>query len=53
MHAQELLPVLRASSAAHPRLHTLWPTLLALLLPGYSIARVRRGNLTWLGPQKH
>lgn len=33
--------MLRASSAAHPRLHALWPTLLALLLPGYSIARVR------------
>lgn len=36
--------MLRASSAAHPRLHALWPTLLALLLPGYSIARVRGGT---------
>ena len=36
--------MLRASSAAHPRLHALWPTLLALLLPGYSIARVRTGS---------
>lgn len=38
---QALLPVLRASTAAHPRLHTLWPTLLALLLPGYTPAQVR------------
>ncbi|KAK9825628.1 hypothetical protein WJX81_000686 [Elliptochloris bilobata] len=38
-HLQELLPVLRASSAPHPRLHALWPTLLALLLPGYTPAR--------------
>jgi len=42
VRAQALLPVLRASSVAHPRLHSLWPTLLALLLPGYALARVRR-----------
>lgn len=36
-----LLPVLRASSAAHPRLHALWPSLLSLLLPGHTPSRVR------------
>ena len=39
-HLESLLPVLRASSAAQPRLHSLWPTLLALLLPGFSADRV-------------
>ncbi len=40
-HLQALLPVLRLTSGAHPRLHSLWPTLLALLLPGFSADRVR------------
>ena len=40
-HLQSLLPVLRLTSGAHPRLHSLWPTLLALLLPGFSADRVR------------
>ena len=40
-HLELLLPMLRATSAAQPRLHSLWPTLLALLLPGFSAARVR------------
>lgn len=35
-HLLRLLPVLRASTASHPRLHLLWPTLLALLMPGFS-----------------
>jgi len=33
-HLQTVLPVLRGSSSSHPRLHSLWPTLFALLLPG-------------------
>ena len=39
-HLQKLLPVLRASSSSHPRLHSVWPTLLALLLPGFTALRV-------------
>jgi DNA polymerase phi len=39
-HLGKLLPVLRATSVAHPRLHTLWPTVLALLLPGFAPKRV-------------
>ena len=42
-HLRSLLPVLRLTSGAHPRLHSLWPTLLALLLPGFSADRVRWG----------
>lgn len=40
-HLQRLLPVLRATTASHPRLHLLWPTLLALLMPGFSPRSVR------------
>ncbi|GLC57322.1 hypothetical protein PLESTB_001211700 [Pleodorina starrii] len=40
-HLQTLAPALLASSAAHPRLHTLWQYLLALLLPGF---RPNRNN---------
>lgn len=39
-HLAKLLPVLRATTAAHPRLHLLWPTVLALLLPGFAPKRV-------------
>ncbi len=39
-HLAKLLPVLRGTTAAHPRLHLLWPTLLALLLPGFAPKRV-------------
>ena len=39
-HLQTLLPVLRSTSSSHPRLHSLWPTLLALLLPGFTAVKV-------------
>lgn len=39
-HLQKLLPVLRASSSSHPRLHSVWPTILALLLPGFTAVKV-------------
>lgn len=42
-HLAALLPVLRATTQAHPRLHTLWPTLLALLIPGFSADKVGPG----------
>lgn len=38
-HLASLLPVVRGTTAAHPRLHQLWPSLLALLLPGFSPRR--------------
>ncbi|KAL3135482.1 hypothetical protein ABBQ38_005962 [Trebouxia sp. C0009 RCD-2024] len=38
-HLQKLLPVLRASSGSHPRLHSVWPTILALLLPGFTAVK--------------
>lgn len=41
-HLASLLPVLRATTAAHPRLHGVWPTLLALLIPGFSADKVGR-----------
>jgi hypothetical protein len=37
---QALLPVLLATSSAHPRLHSLWQHLLPLLLPGFRPRRV-------------
>ena len=40
-HITTLLPVLRATTAAHPRLHSVWPSLLALLVPGFSADKVR------------
>lgn len=46
-HLAKLLPVFRGTTAAHPRLHSLWPTVLALLLPGFAPKRV--GML--VGPQ--
>ncbi len=39
-HLRQLVPVLLASSAAHPRLHGVWGCLLALLLPGFKPQRV-------------
>jgi DNA polymerase phi len=33
-HLRRVLPALRATSNAHPRLHSVWPALLALLNPG-------------------
>ena len=35
-----MLPALRAASASHPRLHSVWPSLLAFLLPGFKVDRV-------------
>lgn len=40
-HLQQLLPVLRSSSSSHPRLHSVWLTLLALLVPGFTATKVR------------
>jgi hypothetical protein len=40
-HLAVVLPLLRTTTAAHPRLHQLWPSVLALLLPGFSPRRVR------------
>lgn len=39
-HLQRLLPVLRASSSSHPRLHSVWLTIFALLLPGFTAVKV-------------
>lgn len=39
-HMRTLLPVLRATSQAHPRLHSVWPSLLALMLPGFTADKV-------------
>lgn len=39
-HLQKLLPVLRATSSSHPRLHSVWLTILALLLPGFTAVKV-------------
>ena len=39
-HLQRLLSPLRLSSASHPRLHLIWPTLLALLIPGFTSSKV-------------
>ncbi|GFR51036.1 hypothetical protein Agub_g13364, partial [Astrephomene gubernaculifera] len=34
-HLRRLLPLLLASSASHPRMHTLWRYVLPMLLPGF------------------
>jgi hypothetical protein len=39
-HLKSLLPALRQTSSAHPRLHQSWPTMLALLLPGFALNKV-------------
>ena len=39
-HVQRMLPALRTASASHPRLHSVWPSLLAFLLPGFKVDRV-------------
>ena len=44
-HLEGLLPVLRATTAAHPRLHSVWPTLVALLIPGFSADKARAGPM--------
>ena len=40
-HLEKILLPLRLSSSSHPRLHSLWPTLLALLIPGFTASKVR------------
>jgi DNA polymerase phi len=40
-HLTSLLPVLRGTTQSHPRLHSVWPTLLALLIPGFTADKVR------------
>ena len=42
-HIKVLQPVLLATSASHPRLHTLWHYLLPLLLPGFRPYRATGG----------
>ena len=44
-HLQILSPVLKGSSSSHPRLHSLWPTLLALLLPGFKAVKVSNSSV--------
>ena len=39
-HLYKLSPALLEASGAHPRVHSLWATLLALLLPGFTPAKV-------------
>jgi hypothetical protein len=39
---QVLVPALRGSTHSHPRLHSVWPTLLALLVPGFNPDKVGR-----------
>ncbi|KAK9827786.1 hypothetical protein WJX74_002012 [Apatococcus lobatus] len=38
-YLQAILPALQATSASHPRLHSLWEPLLSLLLPGFQVAK--------------
>ena len=42
-HLELLVPVLRGSTQSHPRLHGVWPTLLALLIPGFNPDKVHFG----------
>ena len=36
-YLEAILPALQATSASHPRLHSLWDPLLSLLLPGFQV----------------
>ena len=49
-HLQTVLPVLRGSSSSHPRLHSLWPTLFALLLPGFKAVKVQLSSVRLVMP---
>ena len=49
-HLQTVLPVLRGSSSSHPRLHSLWPTLFALLLPGFTAVKVELSSVRFVMP---
>lgn len=44
-HLQTVLPVLRGSSSSHPRLHSVWPTVFALLLPGFKAVKVQLSSV--------
>ena len=39
-HLRSLVEGLRSSTSAHPAMHSVWPTLLALLLPDFSLDQV-------------
>ena len=39
-HLRSIAGVLRDTTASHPRLHSVWPTILALLLPGFTPNKV-------------
>jgi DNA polymerase phi len=41
-HLEALLPTLKATSAAHPRMHSLWGVLLAALVPGLAVTECGR-----------
>jgi len=41
-HLEAIAPVLVATTHAHPRMHLAWLHVLALLLPGFSVARAER-----------
>ena len=41
-HLRQILPALRTSTHSHPRLHSVWPTLLTLLLPGFTLDKEQR-----------
>ena len=39
-HLAKVLEPLRSSTASHPRLHSVWTTVLALLIPGFTPSKV-------------
>jgi hypothetical protein len=47
-HLTSLLPVLRGTTQSHPRLHSVWPTLLALLIPGFTADKVSNSETVLL-----
>ena len=40
-HLAKVLEPLRSSTSSHPRLHSVWTTVLALLIPGFTPSKVR------------
>ena len=50
-HLKKLLPVLKASSQGHPRVNTVWPTMLTLLLPGYVPEQVQNKDSAVAGAE--
>lgn len=49
-YLQLLAPALLDTTHAHPRMHTLWTHLLALLLPGFTVAKSHAVDQDGLGP---